>query len=87
MCVPCAYQRGRLNVTFRQQEVMWFKGMQQVDTATMPRYQISTNFSLVIRDVMSGDASDAYSCQVRVTKDNVTVVKQAPVINVNVISN
>ena len=87
VCVPCAYQRGRIDD--RQQDVVWYKGMDRVNPSVsqFSRYEILRNFTLMIRDVKSSDASDAYYCQVNVTTFNETVTKQAPLISVTVLGN
>lgn len=82
--VPCAYRRGRLADRY---EVTWSKGLVEVDTSLQQfdRYEIQQNFSLVIRNVVPDDASDAYHCRIRVRlADDSIVEKTAPNINVNV---
>lgn len=83
--VPCAYPRGRFEDRYG---VTWYKGNYRVDTSISQydHFSIQRDFSMVIGGVKPADASNAYYCEVRV---NVTggevVVRQAPMINVDVI--
>ena len=83
--VPCAYLRGAFEERY---DVTWYQGVHQVDTSVMQynRYEVRRDFSLVIRDMKPGDASNAYYCQVRVNVTNdIMIVRRAPFISVDVL--
>lgn len=82
--VPCAYPRGAFEDRY---EVTWYRGVHVINTLTtqFSRYQVLRNFSLMIEDVKSEDASNAYYCQVRVNVTSGIIVRQAPFITVEVL--
>lgn len=85
LSVPCAFPRGVLEDRYA---VTWYRGVHEVDTSSMEfsRYEVQRDFSLVIRDMRSEDASNAYYCQVRVSlTDSFVVSRQAPFLTVEVI--
>ena len=54
-------------------------------SSTFNRSTVQRDFSLLIRDVQSSDASELYQCEVNVTDGTQTIVRRAPLISVEVL--
>ena len=69
--IRCDFPRGSLAGTNSYYTVQWWKGSQSLaswsdNAQDDSKYQVLDDFSLVVRDVTSLDASDAYYCSVAV---------------------
>ena len=84
LLIPCAYQRGAFGDRY---QVTWYRGEDRVDPtiSLFSHFEVQRNFSLLIRNVQSSDASEVYQCEVNVTDGMQTIVRRAPFINVNVL--
>lgn len=61
--MPCVYTPGAL---YERYTIRWFKGLTPLDTVNDARFDIESDFSLVIQNVNAFDASLAYYCDINV---------------------